>query len=332
MRILIGGCIGALAVAFYALPQLHMYRLIQAQRETVSRERLLQVSSANLVAATTDVEAAAAMRNALSSLVPRGRSYIFHVYDEEAVLPAATAVLPPRRIRVADLSPGVASVLEPYETALWGGLVVSGRRKFGCLAAEDDLLHLVEPCFHTLMMQGIIAVQRIATTDEVNQRLEQDLAHEMKHDALTGLANRSQFQKRLQQAAAIGRRTAVLFVDLDDFKEVNSLGHTAGDQLLITVGRKIAEVAGPVNVVARTGSDEFAVLIEHVEDANEPETIAERIVSTLSTPFEVSDGADRTHVVSGAASVGVATSTEAGGISELLRRGRPGDDHGQDGG
>jgi diguanylate cyclase (GGDEF)-like protein len=294
--------------------------LIQAQRETVARERLLRISSADLVGATTDVEAATAMRNALSSLVPSGRPYVFHVYDEQAVLPATTAVVPPRWVRVADLPPEVASELAPYEAALWGGLVVSGRRKFGCLAGNEDLLHLAEHCFHTLMMHGIMAVERIATTDEVTRRLERDLAHEMKHDALTGLPNRSQFQSRLQQAAGIGCRTAVLFVDLDDFEEVNSLGHAAGDQLLITVGRKIAEVAGPGNVVARTGSDEFAVLIEHVLDVKEPEIIAERIVSTLSTPFEVSDDADRTHVVSGTASVGIATSTEAGGISELLRR------------
>jgi diguanylate cyclase (GGDEF)-like protein/PAS domain S-box-containing protein len=190
----------------------------------------------------------------------------------------------------------------------------------------DDLLLQVEVTCRDLRDEPAVAGLVVTIRDVTERRrLEDDLAHQAYHDALTGLANRTLFQKRLEQAAVVAASTrtqvAVLFVDLDDFKEVNdSLGHAAGDQLLITVGRRIAEIAGPLNVVARTGGDEFAVLVEQVLDPAEPELIAERIVGALTEPFEVSDGTGGSHMVGGAASVGIATSGAADGISELLRR------------
>ncbi len=190
----------------------------------------------------------------------------------------------------------------------------------------DDLLLQVECTCRDLRddpaVNGIVVTIRDVTE---RRRLETDLAHQAFHDALTGLANRALFQNRLEHAAsyAVERRheVGVLFVDLDDFKEVNdSLGHAAGDQLLTTVGRRITEVVGPLNTVARTGGDEFAVLIEHVGLAGEAEHIAEMIVVALAQPIEVTDATGAPHLVGGAASVGVATSAEAAGISELLRR------------
>ncbi len=190
----------------------------------------------------------------------------------------------------------------------------------------DDLLLQVEVTCRDLRDEPAVAGLVVTIRDVTERRrLENDLAHQAYHDALTGLANRTLFQKRLEQAALVAENTrtqvAVLFVDLDDFKEVNdSLGHAAGDQLLITVGRRIVEIAGPLNVVARTGGDEFAVLVEQVLDPADPELIAERIVQALTAPFEVSDGTGGTHMVGGAASVGIATSGDTDGISELLRR------------
>jgi len=190
----------------------------------------------------------------------------------------------------------------------------------------DDLLLQVECTCRDLRNDPAVGGQVITIRDVTERRrLESDLAHQAYHDSLTGLANRLRFQNRLEHAALSAEATrslvGVLFVDLDDFKEVNdTLGHGAGDQLLIAVGRRIAEVAGPANMAARTGGDEFAVLIEHITEPDEVERVAEGIVAVLATPVEVSDGTGGLHLVSGAASVGVATSGDASGIAELLRR------------
>jgi diguanylate cyclase (GGDEF)-like protein/PAS domain S-box-containing protein len=190
----------------------------------------------------------------------------------------------------------------------------------------DHLLLQVEVSCRDLrddpVVDGLVVTIRDVTE---RRRLETDLAHQAYHDTLTGLPNRALFQNRLQQAALIAengeRLVGVLFIDLDDFKEINdSLGHAAGDQLLVEVGNRIADVMGPVNTVARTGGDEFAVLVEQIDDPAEGEEIAARIVAALAEPIDVVDATGAQHQLHGAASVGVATSSEAAGISELLRR------------
>jgi diguanylate cyclase (GGDEF)-like protein/PAS domain S-box-containing protein len=190
----------------------------------------------------------------------------------------------------------------------------------------DDLLLQVEVSCRDLRDDPAVAGLVVTIRDVTERRrLETDLAHQAYHDSLTGLANRALFQSRLQQAALIAengdRLVGVLFIDLDDFKEINdSLGHAAGDQLLVEVGTRITDVVGPLNTAARTGGDEFAVLVEQIADPAEAEQIAARIVAALAEPIEVTDATGAQHLVHGAASVGVATSSEAEGISELLRR------------
>ncbi|GAA2554274.1 hypothetical protein GCM10010435_25900 [Winogradskya consettensis] len=166
----------------------------------------------------------------------------------------------------------------------------------------------------------------VMTIRDVTERrqLQDDIAHQAFHDTLTGLANRALLQNRLAQmtpfTAATHGSVSVLFIDLDDFKEINdTLGHEIGDQVLITVGHRIAGVAGALNLAARTGGDEFAVLIEHDGGIAEAGRIASRIIAALGAPIEVSDGAGGVHLVSGAASVGVATAATHGDVSDLLR-------------
>jgi diguanylate cyclase (GGDEF)-like protein/PAS domain S-box-containing protein len=167
---------------------------------------------------------------------------------------------------------------------------------------------------------GLVLTVRDVTE---RRRLENDLAHQAFHDGLTGLANRVLFRNRLEHAFALAEHDGnlgVLFVDLDDFKDVNdTLGHAVGDQLLVAVGQRIAHVTGGRNTAARMGGDEFAILVEHEHDPAAAEDVAARIVAALAVPVEVSDGLGGTHIVSGAASVGVATSRDAEGPTELLR-------------
>ena len=170
-------------------------------------------------------------------------------------------------------------------------------------------------------VRGVVLTVRDVTE---RRRLEEDLSHLAFHDGLTGLANRVLFRNRLEQAFAVAERDGttigVLFVDLDDFKEVNdTLGHAVGDQLLVSVGERIAGIIGVADTAARMGGDEFAVLIAQSADAARTEEVAGRIVAALAVPVEVSDGIGGTHIVSGASSVGVATNRDADKATELLR-------------
>lgn len=130
------------------------------------------------------------------------------------------------------------------------------------------------------------------------------------HDALTGLPNRTLLKVRLDHALGRGP-CGLLFVDLDRFKLVNdSLGHDAGDQLLIETGHRLREAAGPGNTVARYGGDEFVVLIDRiVDDVSEVTAVAERVLRAVEPPYLLAGRA-----CSVGASIGV---TVAGGIGDL---------------
>jgi diguanylate cyclase (GGDEF)-like protein len=120
----------------------------------------------------------------------------------------------------------------------------------------------------------------------------EETAHQAFHDPLTGLANRALFVDRLSQArtraGAAGDAVGVLFADLDGFKTVNdSLGHTAGDQLLIIVGQRLASVVEATDTVARFGGDEFAILVEDVRQPIELARLARMALDSLERVVEV---------------------------------------------
>jgi diguanylate cyclase (GGDEF)-like protein/PAS domain S-box-containing protein len=124
---------------------------------------------------------------------------------------------------------------------------------------------------------------------------EDQVRHDALHDALTGLPNRALFMDRLGQALARTRgrkesQFSVLFIDLDRFKVVNdSLGHLAGDELLIETGRRLLKSVRPEDTVARLGGDEFTVLLEDVPDAGEAARVSARIQRELAIPHLVSN-------------------------------------------
>ena len=145
------------------------------------------------------------------------------------------------------------------------------------------------------------------------------LTHEASHDSLTGLANRALFKARVEHAllrtAGRPNSVAVLFLDLDGFKEVNdSLGHAVGDELLTEVGRRLRDCVRPEDTVARLGGDEFAVLVERDVTTEGAIAVAERIVADLSQRVRVS--ARRQPV---RASVGIALARAGEGADQLLR-------------
>ncbi len=155
------------------------------------------------------------------------------------------------------------------------------------------------------------AVRVAGSQGDITKRktAELRLRHEALHDALTGLPNRVLFQDRLQQALRRSARqqdrsVAVLFVDLDRFKNVNdSLGHAVGDRLLQEVARRLARGVRSADSVARIGGDEFTVLLDSVGDPSEIDDVARRILEAVRQPIKVG-GSEL--VVS--ASIGVASS------------------------
>jgi diguanylate cyclase (GGDEF)-like protein len=159
--------------------------------------------------------------------------------------------------------------------------------------------------------------------------LEDQLAHQAFHDSLTGLPNRVLFRDRLVHAlsrakrqAAQGEagRVAVMYMDLDDFKRFNdSLGHAAGDRLLVGVAERVTGILRLGDTFARIAGDEFAMLLEDLEDVVQAAGVAARIKQDLSAPFEV-DGHQA--VVTSSIGVVVAAPGETGEdyAEELMRR------------
>lgn len=138
-------------------------------------------------------------------------------------------------------------------------------------------------------------VQIVAVRDITERKLhEQQLRQLGYYDSLTGLANRTLFQERLQHAIDKSRRYsqthALLFIDLDQFKHVNdSLGHEIGDQLLIEVAKRLSERVRKEDTVARLGGDEFAILVEDISAPYAAAKVAEEILKIMSANIEVDD-------------------------------------------
>ncbi len=150
-------------------------------------------------------------------------------------------------------------------------------------------------------------------------RLERELAHQAFHDSLTGLANQALFRDRVTHALTRASRghtqLAVLFVDLDEFKTINdSLGHTAGDALLMAVAERLRDCLRATDTAARLGGDEFALLVEGVRSEDDVTELADRLIATLNEPFTIAGQ----EIVVGA-SVGIAFDEAQITTGQLLR-------------
>ena len=156
--------------------------------------------------------------------------------------------------------------------------------------------------------------------DITERKALEAVTHQAFHDALTDLPNRVLFTDRVEQAlrrlADPRRSVAVLVVDLDDFKAVNdSLGHGAGDRLLVDVAARLRASLRPADTLARLAGDEFAILLDHIDRPQDAVSVARRIGERLAAPVEI-DGVE----IFPRASVGIAIGRGAGTSSDQLIR------------
>ena len=210
--------------------------------------------------------------------------------------PEPGEVIAGRPLRQVMVSPLVG------ESARMGMLVIANRTSQGTVFAPDDL-----PLLETVANQVGIALENGQLERSLSElsRLKEQLRHQAYHDALTGLPNRVLFSERVDlrlAARAEGELPVVLFLDLDDFKNVNdTLGHAVGDRLLVAVAERIRECVRTSDIAARLGGDEFAILLDSGASMVDAVAVAERLVETMRSPFLI----DATEINVGA-SVGIA--------------------------
>ena len=246
-------------------------------------------------------------------------------------IPAALVVLGDDGVRIevsntafdlAGLGPGerrqsLVAQIEPQITAFIRGetLRAEFRIDFGDLVDGRHYQATLARMIRNPEQRCILAL--VDQTAEL--RTEHNLRREMLTDSLTGLPNRAGFSDRLEtliEDPATRERYAVLVIDLDRFSRVNAcLGSMAGDELLITVARRLKGALRAQDVLARTGGDEFAILLTLEDGAVDADHVSKRIFGALATPFRLSDFEIRV-----ACSIGIAFgAAEIDDAEELIR-------------
>ncbi|WP_250008565.1 GGDEF domain-containing protein [Actinoplanes sp. M2I2] len=222
---------------------------------------------------------------------------------------------PPRLFELADGAAGEAVFVVPIRSAI---------RDWGVLAAVGQIQEATPPGSEMMNHSGALlaaSLDRGAMVAALREQ-EQRLRDAALHDPLTGLPNRVLLADRLRQAGLraarqAGHRFAVLLLDLNGFKAVNdSLGHAAGDVLLVEVARRLTGLLRESDTVARLGGDEFVVLLDGLPADGAETLVRDTIAARLTEPYLIDGGR-----VSVGVSIGVALSGEDGaGPDDLLRR------------
>ena len=198
--------------------------------------------------------------------------------------------------------------------------LISKGKPFGVLTVDNrstpqPFKEIDETMLTSLADYAAVAIENASLYQQAQQEIaerkvaEQRLLHDAIHDALTDLPNRALLMDHLRLAVEHAKRRegylyALLFMDLDRFKDVNdSLGHMMGDQLLIETAKMLAGNLRPTDTVARLGGDEFVVLLEDINNISDATTLADRIQRTLSTSIQLTG-----HPVYITASIGIVLS------------------------
>lgn len=232
-----------------------------------------------------------------------------------ALHPTMAGLFEPRSVSITLLGPvrlgllAIAMLVGPALLALGRS---SGDTTVLVVAAATAILSV-------LILARLAGMVQLLDRDiERRKALEAQLSFQAYHDPLTGLANRRRFMAAIDDALAAPAGVAVLFLDLDDFKDINdNMGHDAGDVLLSAVGERVVAAIRPGDLACRLGGDEFAVLLPGTDVLETAERIAARLVEILAAPVEIEGVTVRVP-----ASVGVALRSpgETMAVDELVRR------------
>jgi diguanylate cyclase (GGDEF)-like protein/PAS domain S-box-containing protein len=253
------------------------HRVEQRTEQLASRERWF----ASLVHNSTDVILVLDTDGVIDFQTPSALRIFGYAEDALHGTGVSSIVAPDEAVRLVDVLHRLAE--QPLATST---LDLTLRHADGELRhTETTITSLV----HDPAVAGFVVTIRDVTE---RRRLEQQLMHQAFHDELTGLANKALFADRVQRALAACARTAaplaVIFIDLDSFKSVNdSLGHGCGDELLSQVAQRLASCVRPGDTVARFGGDEFAVLVESMQNEDEALEVARRFRQALHGGFPV---------------------------------------------
>ena len=324
-------------VAAVALRHAELYQALELDRAQLRalHDVTLTISSAQGIAATLQQIVDAAARLTGAARCRLGLRYGTDRYEVAAVtgdtdetgvrylLTEAVGgwvIETGRRAWLPDLAAGLSEPPEALRSArrLEGSALavpLSGRegRAVGFLSLHDprpghfrrDVIDLLE----RFAAEAVLALDGERDTRS-RVALEDRLREQAHHDPLTGLANRTLLLQRLDEALAApvdGTHVGLLYLDLDRFKTVNdSLGHSAGDELLVGVGHRLGSAVRPQDLVARLGGDEFVVLAQGLASAQDATLLADRVVQALGRSVEVA-GAP----VFASASIGVVTAQGA---------------------
>jgi diguanylate cyclase (GGDEF)-like protein/PAS domain S-box-containing protein len=265
-------------------------RLVQAQQVATKNAQALTDALADLH--RTEAELRTVLDISPEAISKYGRDLRYQYMN-----PAAQRMVGQAATEVLDHSDRELGREEDFLATWEGGLTAVLESGDGCVVEFSAGTGEDARWFQTHMAPeldadgAVLAV--LTSTRELTalKRAERALEHQALHDPVTGLANRVLLMDRLTRALSLLERqpgqVAVLFVDLDHFKEINdSLGHDAGDRILIEVARRLARVSRRIDTVARFGGDEFVVLCDKLHAEDDVRMIAGRIVRALFEPFD----------------------------------------------
>ena len=285
--------------------------VIARTKELRAREAELEAQNVRLDVALANMSQGLVMFDRDARLVICNQQFIsMYRLDNENIKPGDTLEhILDRRAANGTFSADAGHYARNLSTAIEAGLQTT------------QFLELTDGRTVAIVRQRLASGGWVATHEDITERrqAENKIAHMARHDALTDLPNRVLLRERLNEALALverGHKLAVLYLDLDLFKNVNdSLGHPTGDELLRQVGDRLRRCVAANDTISRVGGDEFFIIQTNIGDATDAERLARRISEAVKAPYDLHG-----HLVVIDASIGIALApTDGSDANELLK-------------